>query len=224
MSCRSATCCRRHPKACSSVKRRSGQPSGQPRGQPRGLARFAHVTFFSFAGGNDVVREVSRSIFSLSRVCSRPPEVLVLTDMVGIQSRLRTTFQAPWGGPRLTAMQVSVELIQRDWVRHRLASFGLHRLGHHSGWGGYSKMIAADLLPSTLNHTILVDTDSIFGADIAGLWAFLGRLPERQVLAAKRIAKQEGSCLHGQRERPELELRQRPPVAACVERSALTQR
>ena len=97
-------------------------------------------------------------------------------------------------------MHISVQLIQRDWVIQRLASFGLHRLEHHSGLGGYSKMLAADLLPPMLNHTILVDTDSMFGADVAALWGFLGRLPERQVLAAKRIAKQEGSCLHGQRE------------------------
>ena len=37
--------------------------------------------------------------------------------------------------------------IDRDDVLRRFSTFGLQRFAHHSGLGGYSKLLLADLLP-----------------------------------------------------------------------------
>lgn len=82
---------------------------------------------------------------------------------------------------------------------HRFQSFGLQHFAHHSGLGGYSKLLLPDLLPTSLNATILVDTDTIFVANVAPLWALRHRLERTGgVLAAKRLST-GGACLRGQR-------------------------
>ena len=147
-----------------------------------------HVTFVAF-GGKDrgIARELALSAFSLSRSSPRA-EIDVVTDSDDLARQFEDT-----GLP----VRARVRRIDREDVLRRFSTFGLQRFAHHSGLGGYSKLLLADLLP--VNATILVDTDTVFVNSVAPLWALRHRLARTGgVLAAKRL-KTGGACLRGQR-------------------------
>lgn len=203
-SCHDRRCCRKHPRACrnlhsvASRARATVRPNTSAvrthRAHVAARTHRVHVTYMAFSGGDNTVREVGLSAYSLSRVSTEPTEVVVLTDTEHMRRSLSHTL-----ANHASSLSWSVSLMQREQLVRRFASFGLRRVMHHSGWGGYAKLVAAELLPATLNYTLLVDTDTVFAADVSGLWTFMLRSTRRAVLAAKRIARQEGSCLHGQR-------------------------
>ena len=169
-ACTSNACCIRHPRACESPAQHVVTSARH--------ASVAHITFFGFAGSDHVAKEITRSVYSLARVCRRgQPRVLVITDSADLQLEMRSAFHGlgtMLASKSAVTPDIRIDLVRREWVTNRFAESGLHRLAHHSGWGGYSKMIAADLLPRSLNFTLLIDTDTIFAADIGQLWAFAG--------------------------------------------------
>lgn len=191
-ACTTTECCKRHPKAC----RRSWESAtASLAGEHLDADAHAHthVTYVAFSGRDDVVREVGRSAFSLLRA-SRSARVHVLTD----DSRMRKALLAA-GLPS----QATVQDVARSLVLARLGAFGLRKLGHHSGVGGYAKLLVAELLPPTIHATIVLDSDTIVVADTWPLWASLkaegiSAGATRGVLAAKRL-RTGGACLRGQR-------------------------
>ena len=86
--------------------------------------------------------------------------------------------------------------------RHMIRHFGAHGLvhvSHHSGWGGYAKLILPELLPADVETTIMLDADTVVARDLAPLWSLRHRLASSgHVLAAKRLST-GGVCLRGQR-------------------------
>ena len=149
-----------------------------------------HVTFVAFSGKDSgVVRELARSSFSLART-SPTALIDVLTDTDDMAAQITAAGLPP---------RAKVRQVQRDAVAHRFRAFGLRRFSHHSGLGGYSKLIVADLLQPAVNATIVVDTDTLFVSDVAPLWALRLRLArDGALLAAKRLST-GGACLRGQR-------------------------
>lgn len=92
-----------------------------------------------------------------------------------------------------------VNKLDRHAVLRHFHASGLYQFAHHSGLGGYSKLLLPELLPADVDATLLVDTDTVFVSDLAPLWALRHRLSASGgVLAAKRLAT-GGACLRGQR-------------------------
>ena len=105
-----------------------------------------------------------------------------------------------------------MQLVNRAAVLSRFAAFGLKKMAHHSGLGGYCKLIIADLLPKSVEATLVLDSDTLLVNDVAMLWGLRRSIfrPRRgtaaeedgsgggAVLAAKRLTT-GGVCLRGQR-------------------------
>ena len=126
-------------------------PSHWPR--PSAAAAPVHVTYIGFAGSDrGIAREIGLSAFSLTLVAKTPIALLVLVDDEGLEPALRRA-----GLPRAARVQHVV----RQSVVERFRAFGLATPKHHSGWGGYAKMIVADLLPHDVQHTLVVDADTV---------------------------------------------------------------
>jgi lipopolysaccharide biosynthesis glycosyltransferase len=191
-ACSSPSCCARHPRAC--VAADGVRP---------------HVTFVAF-GGKDrgLAHELARSAFSLTRTT---PSVAfdILTDGPELAEQLAAAS---------VPSRARVHQLTREAVLRRFHAHGLYRFAHHSGLGGYAKLLLAELLPADVSSTILVDTDTLFVADIAPLWALRHRLAASGgVLAAKRLST-GGACLRGQRLNSgvvlmDVQVRSYPPVA-----------
>ena len=149
-----------------------------------------HVTFIAF-GGKDrgLLLELTRSAFSLGRTNPRAT-MDILTDSAEIAGQLAVAPLPP---------RAHVRQLDRAGVQRRFDAFGLRKFAHHSGIGGYTKLILADLLPTTVDATVLVDTDTVFVSDVAPLWALRHRLARGGgVLMAKRLST-GGVCLRGHR-------------------------
>ena len=195
-TCIGAACCRRHPRACASRNYTDGHVPKHA--AHRGVARLVdevddsvppHVTYLAFKGREDVVRELGLSAWSLSRV-SRRAAITILTDEPSMEPRLQAV-----GLPAIA----QVQLVNRSALLDRFASYGLRRMTHHSGVGGYSKLLVADLLARSIDHTIVMDTDTLTVRDLAPLWRLRHRLARGgSVLAARRLTS-GGACLRGQR-------------------------
>ena len=180
LACSSAACCLRHPKACLTNFEGTNVDLRAP----------PHITFVAFEGKDrGVIRELALSAFSLSR--TTPSATMhILTDTAVMAARLREAHLPPGA---------NIKRVDREAVLRKFEAFGLYRFSHHSGLGGYSKLILADLLPDDLQSTVLVDTDTVFVADVAPMWALRKTLASRgSVLAAKRLST-GGVCLRGQR-------------------------
>ena len=137
------------------------------------------------------MRETARVMVSLHRA-TRAAALLVVTNAVSLELQFRNVFRRSWEG-----RDGGVLLVKTHAVVARFASAGLHRGLHHSGWGGYAKMIAADILPLELSATLIVDTDCLFAANPEPIWGLLRQLEGPRILAAKYISPKEGSCLLG---------------------------
>ena len=200
--CDTAACCERHPRACTHRVDESPSSTAEspiarpaydvPRGPP-------HVTYVAFHGKDKVALEVSRSAFTLMRY-SRTARAHVLTDDPTMEQQLQSH--------GLSDSRVIVQLLAREAVLERFAAFGLTKMAHHSGLGGYCKLLIADLLPLSVDATIVLDSDTMLVNDVALLWGLRRSIlqPRRTrgsggagaVLAAKRLAT-GGVCLRGQR-------------------------
>ena len=149
-----------------------------------------HVTYLAF-GGNDqfVAQEVGRSAFSVSR-STVGASFTVLVDAESSRERLLQV-----GLPA----SAQIQLVHRAAVSQRFQDVGLMKGAHHSGWGGYAKLLIPELLPTTIEATIIMDSDTINARDLGAMWALRTQLDERgSVLAAKRL-QTGGACLHGER-------------------------
>lgn len=166
-----------------------------PKGPP-------HVTYVAFRGKDKVALEVSRSAFTLLRF-SRTARVHILTDDPTMDQQLQH-----YG---TSDSRVFVQILNRADVLNRFAAFGLKKMAHHSGLGGYCKLIIADLLPISVEATLVLDSDTLLVNDVAMLWGLRRSIlrPRRgtgvedsggggAVLAAKRLTT-GGVCLRGQR-------------------------
>lgn len=204
--CDTPSCCRRHPKACtaytSGVQAMATASSTVPH---RAIAASSdrdvsppHVTYVAFRGKDNCALEVARSAFSLIQF-SQAVLIHVLTDDDAMDAKLR----------QYGLMTATVQFVQRPSVLSHFEAFGLYKMAHHSGLGGYCKLLIAELLPPTVKATIVLDADTMVVDDIARLWALRQTLlgsPRRSVegdgngavLAAKRLST-GGICLRGQR-------------------------
>ena len=147
-----------------------------------------HVTYLAFQGkDSSVALEVGRSAYSLHKF-SPAAQITVLTDSHAIARQLPT---------------YNVSVISMDATRERFARFGLTKFSHHSGLGGYSKILVAELLPEHVKATIVLDSDTLVVSDIARLWNLRQRLFAAKsgggaLLAAKRLST-GGACFKGLR-------------------------
>jgi hypothetical protein len=172
-----------------------------------------HVTFVAFDGKDRAAQEVALAAFSLSRVSyvspmnAAPQPGSQLPYSTRTARRPRTTMHVLTDTASMARQLVAADLppaarvrqIDREYVLRRFDAFGIRKFAHHSGLGGYSKLLIAELLPPRLNASILVDTDTVFVADVAPLWALRHRLARSgAALAAKRLST-GGTCLRGQR-------------------------
>ena len=142
--CASEQCCRRHPKACSTKLRLSDEDDSD--------SLSPHVTYMAFRGNDKVAREVGRSAFSLLRL-SRRVSIHVLTDEPTMATQLEDA-----GLPSPPAV---IQVVERTALLGHFAAFGLRRMSHHSGLGGYSKLLVPDLLPASINATVVLDADTL---------------------------------------------------------------
>ena len=177
MACSTAACCHRHPRACAASVVMDVPPA------------HPHVTYLAFEGRDaSVADEVGLSAYSVQRMAPGTA-VTVLTDSWRMADQL--SMRVP--------KHVKVTIIDHRTTASYFRRVGLVKMAHHSGLGGYSKLIVDKLLPSDLNATIVLDSDTLLVDDILPVW----RLRERffrqgALLMAKRITS-GGACLKGQR-------------------------
>ena len=101
----------------------------------------------------------------------------------------------------LSSDQATVQLLARASVLEQFAAYGFTRMAHHSGLGGYTKLLIPDLLPASVRQTIVLDSDTLIVNDVGALWTALRQTSASKVdavLAAKRLST-GGACLRGQR-------------------------
>jgi len=143
-----------------------------------------HVTYFALTGGGDaIMAEFALSAFSL---CRADPSVhiLLVTNLDKMAERAADMLRKQcWGDG--APSRLSVSLVGLDGLRSRFREIGFQRFGHHSGLGGYAKLLAADLIPDHVERTVVVDTDTVFNTDAKKLWGKFEAFAPDQVLAAK---------------------------------------
>ena len=107
------------------------------------------------------------------------------------QRAVERAFFSPAGGVdrAIVRPDVNLSFVPLDWgAVHRLlrAKFTPITFEHHSGRAGGACLVAPWLLPH-LRFAVQVDTDVVFGADIAHLWAQLCRFDGQQAAAQARV-------------------------------------
>lgn len=83
--------------------------------------------------------------------------------------------------------QLSMAIANLTEIASIFSTFGYTRVKHHSGFGGYAKMIAAKLIPESIDRTIVIDSDTIFNAEFEQLWRQFDQFSSAQVLMGKRL-------------------------------------
>ncbi|CAD7971523.1 unnamed protein product [Amoebophrya sp. A25] len=157
-----------------------------------------HATYFAFSGTDDAMRELSLSLYSLCRL-DPSVQVLVLTDQKNSDAAaaggiVSQTAEACWGREAM-AEQLSTFVANSTEVRSFFSAHGYTKLGeHHSGVGGYAKMIAARLIPDSVDRTVLLDTDTILNANFENLWSQFSDFNPTQVLTATHMPG-DGLCV-----------------------------
>lgn len=84
--------------------------------------------------------------------------------------------------------QLSMVVANLTDIQSTFSTYGYTKIKHHSGFGGYAKMIAAKLIPESIDRTVVVDSDTIFNAEFEQLWSQFNQFSSAQVLMGKRLA------------------------------------
>lgn len=144
-----------------------------------------HVTYFALSGGEDAaMTEFTLSAFSLCKI-DPSVRILLLTDQQQLAPRAIARLNTEcWDGKE---PQAYVKMIHPKQLRSRFHEVGFTKFSHHSGLGGYAKVLAAELIPDTIDRTIVVDTDTVFNNNVKNMWNTFNSFPSGQVLAAKPI-------------------------------------
>ena len=100
----------------------------------------------------------------------------------------------------LTSPPAEIQVVDRAAMLKRFAAFGLRRMAHHSGLGGYTKLLVADLLPSSINATIVLDADTLASDSIPdvefSVFAALPALTVQKRLSATTVAQFVADVAH----------------------------
>lgn len=91
--------------------------------------------------------------------------------------------------------KLSITALSRNMLAGEFKKYGFSKFKHHSGIGGYTKMIAEKFLPTSVARTIVVDTDTIFNSNLGDLWSQFDRFDSHTVLLAKPL--HDALCIHG---------------------------
>ena len=124
-------------------------------------------------------------------IAARPPQPPQCPQVdQPCQRAVERAFFAPAGGVdrAIVRPDVNLSFVPLDWGavdRLLRAKFPPITFGHHSGRAGGACLVAPWLLPH-LRFAVQVDTDVVFGVDIAHLWAQLCRFDGQQAAAQAR--------------------------------------
>lgn len=143
-----------------------------------------HVTYLALSGGgDDVIHEAARSAFSLC-LLTWNVSVLLVTNRPDLAAMAEDRLAAACARQH-AARQVTVLNLPDETVLATLRRFNFTRMwGHHSGPGGFAKLVPTDWLPATVDRTLIVDTDTLFNDDATRLWRRGFRAFHRQQVAA----------------------------------------
>ncbi|XP_063961050.1 xylosyl- and glucuronyltransferase LARGE2s-like isoform X2 [Lytechinus pictus] len=123
--------------------------------------------------GHNASRDVIILIKSILFYRKNPLHFHFISDEMG-QQILSTLFKT-WDVP---GVKVSFYLAENykshvEWIPNK----------HYSGLYGLMKLLLIEILPPTLDKTIVLDTDITFASDIAELWGLFQRMTSKQTLA-----------------------------------------
>lgn len=150
-----------------------------------------HFTYFAMSGGGDrVIKEFSLSALSLCRL-DPSVNVALLVDKALEQSAKDAASKIG----RVCQNKLSIIILSHDALAGEFQKHGFSAFKHHSGIGGYSKLIAEKFLPTSVARTIVIDTDTIFNSNVGDLWSQFDRFDSQTVLLAKPL--HDHYCIHG---------------------------
>jgi len=141
-----------------------------------------------------LVVQVGRSAVSLLCTARAPiVNITVLSDSHAVHQQLRRMLDnasCP-GSVAVTNYSLDARHISIEHIVGRFKQLGIARVGHHSSWGGYAKLLVAELVP--VAATLVVDTDTLFARDATStVWPQLARFAPQQLLAARGLRSKHG--------------------------------
>ena len=133
-----------------------------------------HFTIMAFQGSDDVIIETNNLLRSLHRFSQNLISCVVSNSKSILENIVGSSIK---------------QYVKTSHILHFFRKYNIHGFSHHSGLGGYAKMIVP-LIITSVDYTVVLDTDIVVNRNPLEFWNHL-QLNKNALLQAKQLQKYE---------------------------------